>query len=190
MSCLTNWPAGHNLSLLIRGALSGCRACFLDFAFSCIPHFSKRGSGFLRGGTTGKEVMFIKCAGSAGRSMLSAKASPPCLSSPTFELVPQRRIWLFRKKHYLACLPPFPPPPPRSANNVLLMLCCQWGSRPGEGDKTLLPVKRRLLRSVRGGAEELCEQLFVTFELPLFLLSSIPSHLEQSWTFLGKKKKK
>lgn len=74
MSCLTNWPAGHNLSLLICGALSGCRACFLDFGFSRIPDFWKsRGCGFLLGVTTGKEVMFIKCAGSAGLSMLSAK---------------------------------------------------------------------------------------------------------------------
>lgn len=74
MSCLTKWPAGHNLSLLICGALSGCRACFLDFGFSCIPDFWKRrGCGFLLGVTTGKEVMFIKCAGCAGLSMLSEK---------------------------------------------------------------------------------------------------------------------
>lgn len=74
--------------------MSGCRACFLDFGFSCIPDFWKsRGCGFLLGVTTGKEVMFIKCAGSAGLSMLSEKAFLPCLSSPVFELIPECRIY-------------------------------------------------------------------------------------------------
>lgn len=105
MSCLTNWPAGHNLSLLIRGALSGCRACFLDFGFSCIPHFSKRGCGFLLGVTTGKEVMFIKCAGSAGRSMLSAKSFATLLVKPEVWTRSRMLDLLFRKNQYLAELP-------------------------------------------------------------------------------------
>lgn len=124
MSCLTNWPAGHNLGLLICGAMSGCRACFLDFGFSCIPDFWKsRGCGFLLGVTTGKEVMFIKCAGSAGLSMLSEKAFLPCLSSPVFELIPECRIYFSRRSStwpdriFLALLGHG-----KIGNNILLML--------------------------------------------------------------------
>lgn len=124
MSCLTNWPAGHNLSLLICGALSGCRTCFLDFGFSCIPDFWKsRGCGFLLGVTTGKEVMFIKCAGSAGLSMLSEKAFLLCLSSPMFELIPECRIYFSRRNStWLDCIFLSLLSHRKIGNNILLMI--------------------------------------------------------------------
>lgn len=164
MSCLTNWPAGHNLSLLICGALSGCRACFLDFGFSCIPDFWKsRGCGFRLGVTTGKEVMFIKCAGSAGLSMLSKKKKNPfllCLSSPMFELIPECRIYFSRRNcTWLGCIFLSLLRQRKIGSNNLLgssalsnaaLPACKCESCSGGGRKTLLPVKRRLLRSVRG----------------------------------------
>lgn len=72
------------------------------------PHswlLKRRGCGFLLGVTTGKEVMFIKCAGSAGLSMLSEKAFLLCLSSPMFELLPECRIYFpWRNSTWQDCI--------------------------------------------------------------------------------------
>lgn len=49
--------------------------------------------------------MFIKCAGSAGLSMLSEKAFLLCLSSSMFELIPECRIYFSpRNSTWLDCI--------------------------------------------------------------------------------------
>lgn len=127
--------------------------------------------------------MFIKCAGSAGLSMLSEKAFLPCLSSPVFELIPECRIYFSpRSSTWPDCIFLSLSPQPwedwkqYSSDAQCAQPACVCGCCSGGGGQTLLPVRRRLVGRW-GGAEELL-QLVALAGAVLSALCPFPSAAE------------